>query len=234
MYYFSVIFCVISSILISSEISVFSGIAYNEHKEHIFTEEYSIEKDQNKILSVKTRFLSPKGELLAEMSSDFQGKGYLPEVNFTKKEKTFSYGTTLLEKSIELFKSTSSQIFKKKTLPIKDNMVAGHGFYFFILDKLDVLLAGETMQMIFLQPNRLNIYTFNAKASKEPQSEDLIRIHLTIDNRFLKAFVPEIQLVIDHKTKTLVSYEGLSGFLSEDSSLKTISVQYTPMKLVSN
>lgn len=88
--------------------------------------------------------------------------------------------------------------------------------------------------MIFLQPNRLNIYTFNVKASKEPNSDNLIKVHLSIDNRFLKAFVPEIQLVIDHKTKTLVSYEGLSGFLSDDTSLKKISVQYTPLKALSN
>lgn len=234
MYYFMIVFCLISSRLISNEISTFSGIAYNEHHEHVFTEEYSIEKNQNKILNVKTRFLSPKGDLLAEMSSDFSHAGYLPEVNFKKKDKELSYGTTFLEKSIELFKSSSSQVLKRKTLSIKDNMVAGHGFYFYILDKLDVLLTGSSMQMIFLQPNRLNIYTFNVKASKEPLSDHLIRVHLTIDNRFLKAFVPEIQLVIDQTTNSLVSYEGLSGFLSEDASLKKISVKYTPLKSLSN
>ncbi len=217
------------SCLLRGEVSTFSGTAYDEHHKHLFTEEYTIEKDQDKILSVTTRFLSPQGDLLGEMHSNFLKQAYLPSVNFTKKEKNLSYGSSLLEQSIELFKTNASHLFKRKTFTIKDNMVVGHGFYFYILDKLDLLLSGKSLQMLFLQPNRLNMYTFNVKASQDPHCEQLVRIHLTIDHRLLKPFVPEIQLVINKATKTLVSYEGCSGFLSEDHSLKKIFVRYTPV-----
>lgn len=212
--------------LFSSEVSTFSGLAYDEHHNLLFKEEYQIERDQDKILHVSTTFLSPSGEKIAHMSSAFSEASFLPLVHF-KKGEAFQYGTSLVEKSIELFKSTSSKLFKKKTFPIKENMVAGHGFYFYILSKIDSLLKGEKNQMVFVQPNRLGAYTFNMKATKENPELDIVKVELCIDNLMLKKFVPPIELILNQKTKALVSYKGLSGFLSDDQSLKTICVSYT-------
>jgi hypothetical protein len=210
------------------DISTFSGSAYNEKNQHLFTEEYVIEKEGNKILSVKTRFLSPEGSLLAEMSSDFPEHIYVPQVRFAQTNHVFNYGTTVLEKSIQLFKSSASQLIKRKTVPLKHNMVAGHGFYFYILDQLNILLAGKPLQMIFVQPNRLSTYTFNVTALQE--SPELVNVKLTMDNSILKALTPEIHLTINPITKTLLSYKGLSGFFADDHSLKKIHVNYTTPK----
>ena len=212
----------------SADSSTFSGTAYNEKNQHLFTEKYVIEKEGTKILSVKTRFLSPEGSLLAEMSSDFPENIYLPKVRFTNTNNLFNYGTTLLEKSIQLFKGSASHLVKKKTLPLKHNMVAGHGFYFYILDQLSTLLEGKPLQMVFLQPNRLATYTLNMTALQE--SPELVKIHLTMDNPILKALTPEIHLTINPITKTLLSYEGPSSFFADDHSLRKIHVNYTTPK----
>ena len=215
--------------LLAKECSTFSGAAYNERHEHLFTEEYTIEQEGSKILNVTTRFLSPQGTLIAEMSSSFPHNNHLAVVHFAKKEESNTYGTLLLDNTIELFTTTAAQLRKQKTIPITDNMVSGHGFYFYILEHLDALLAGEKRQLVFLQPNRLSFYTFNMKAL--PQQDHLVKVILTIDSRLLKAFVPEIILVIDRRTNTLISYEGLSGFLApEEGALKKISVTYTTPK----
>ena len=218
--------CLLSLAGYSKEISTFFGLAYDEHQNLLFKEEYHIEREEDKILNVSTTFLSPSGEKIAHMSSAFSGAHYLPKV-FFKKADTSQYGTSFVEKSIEVFKRSSSQLLKKKTLPIKDNMVAGHGFYFYILSKIESLLKGEKNQMVFIQPNRLGAYTFNMKATKEGLPEHHVKVELSIDHVLLKKFVPNIELVLNHKTKALLSYKGLSGFLSDDQSLKTISVTYT-------
>ncbi len=222
------LFYILPFYIVAGDVSTFSGTAYNEKKEHLFTEEYVIEKEGTKILSVKTRFLSPEGALLAEMSSDFPENIYLPQVRFTKKNNFFNYGTTVLEKSIQLFKSNASHLVKRKTIPLKENMVAGHGFYFYILDQLDTLLAGKPLQMVFIQPNRLSSYTLNITALQE--NPELVKINLTMDNHLLKALTPAIHLTINPITKTLLSYEGLSGFFADDHSLTKIQVNYTPPK----
>lgn len=216
------------TLLMCKERSTFSGNAYNENNQLLFKEEYILEKEGDKILSVLTRFISPQGTLLAEMSSTFSNNNHLPVVLFTKNDPLHSYGTRFLDQAIELFKTTASQVKKHKTLSIQDNMVAGHGFYFFILSKLDSLLAGKPQQLVFLQPNRLNFYTFNIKATPVTEKPSLVKVSLSIDSRLLKAFVPDIHLVMDRKTGALISYEGLSGFFThDDGSLKKISVSYT-------
>jgi len=227
----------ITTSLISKELSTFSGMAYNEHQEHLFTEEYLIEKEENKITRVTTKFFSPQGALMAEMCSNFPYNSYLASVHFEKKEDPTTYGTLISERGIELFKTTASQLRKHKTINIQKTMVAGHGFYFYILESLTALLAGESRELTFLQPNRLNSYTFKMKATALPHQEHLVKVSLTLDNRLLKAFVPDISLVIDRRNNSLVSYEGVSGFFSFDESLslKKISVTYTqPTPILAN
>jgi hypothetical protein len=207
----------------SVDVSTFCGTAYDEKKNILFKEEYKIESEKDKILNVSTKFFCPKGELLAEMHSDFSKNSFVPHVKFSKKD--FDYGAKLFEQGIELFKKTLLSEKKTKTLSLKENMVTGHGFYFYILSKLDSLLKGEKSQMVFIQPNRLGAYTFNMKAKKI--SDENVKVELVIDSAILRKFVPDIELIINQKTNSLVSYKGLSGFFSDDKSLKNISVSYT-------
>jgi hypothetical protein len=224
--------CLFTTYFLQAELCSFSGKAFDAKGQLLFQEEYVVEKQGDKIQKVQTQFLSPKGDKLGLMSSYFENANFLPKVEFKKNQSSFEYGVKLFEKSIELFKKNSSAALKKKKLTQQDNMVAGHGFYFYILDKLDSLLQGEKHQMVFVQPNRLDCYTFNMQATPLKTSKDLIQVILTIDNAFLKKIVPEIEIVIDKSTRSLVSYKGLSGFLSEEASLKTISIQYTALKSV--
>jgi hypothetical protein len=226
------LFCLLTSYWLQAELCSFSGKAFDTKGQLLFQEEYVVEKQGDKILKVQTQFLSPKGDKLGLMSSYFENANFLPKVEFKKNQSSFEYGLFLFEKSVELFKKNSSAALKKKKLTQQDNMVAGHGFYFYILDKLDCLLQGEKHQMVFVQPNRLDCYTFNMKATPLKTPKDHIKVILTIDNALLKKIVPEIEIVIDKSTRSLVFYKGLSGFLSEEASLKTISIQYTALKNV--
>ena len=212
------------------EVCFFSGRAVDAKGRLLFIEDYIVEKEGDKILKVETKFTSPEGAKLGLMSSHFENANFLPKVLFQKTQSSLEYGVHLFEKSIELFKKNSSAAPKKKKIAMQENMVAGHGFYFYILDKLEMLLQGEKHQMVFVQPNRLDCYTFNMKATSLKTPKDHIQVILTIDNPLLKKLVPEIEIVIDRSTRSLVSYKGLSGFLSENASLKTISIQYSALK----
>jgi len=219
---------------IQAELCSFSGKAYDSNKKLLFEESYLVEKKGNQIIKVETHFFDSNGDKLGYLASYFEKPHFLPKVFFKKTQGPFEYGTHLLEKSVEIFKKTSSSLSKKKKLSLQNNMVAGHGFYFYILDKLDALLKGEKHQMVFLQPNRLDSYTFNMKAIPKKDNPNLIEVVLTIDHPVLKKIVPEMELVIDKTTQSMVSYKGLSGFLSEETSLKTISIQYSALAPVAS
>lgn len=208
---------------IYSEKATFYGHAY-EGSELLFKEEYIIERIDGKITHVETYFFSPSGEKIAQMSSSFEKANFLPKMNFLNKSSLFSYGTDLENDGISLFKKSSKGASKKKKLQSEANMVAGPGFYFFILDKLDNLLKGEKEHLVFIQPNRLSSYKFSIEAKS---LKDQIIVTLKIDNPLLKKLVAPIELIIDAKSKALVTYTGLNGFLSEDNSLKCIKVSYS-------
>lgn len=224
-------FCVLNVFLFSEDsvekISTFSGKAYNEKKEHVFTEEYTITKNGDKITQVNTTFKDPKGFTLAEMASDFSYHSFLPKVLFENPENQFSYGSSLVESTLEVFKKSQKNVLKSKKLDLKEGMVAGPGFYFYVIEHLDKLISGETMKMTFVQPNRLSSYTFTMKLGNYDKTTDHVTIHMSVDNKLIKAFVPDIELVLNAKEKSLVSYEGLSGFLSDGTSMKKVKIDYS-------
>lgn len=225
MIYFIGILSLLPCFLISVQLSTFVGTAYNEKKEHLFTEEYFIQRENDKIISITTKFSNPEGKFMGELCASFSDSPFLPEITFTTNEGLIRYGTSKISQSIEVFHHSLAQVVKKKTLPVKESMVAGPGFYLYIIDRLDDLLAGKPGYINFVQPNRLNSYCFKMQAHKE--TEERVSVQLVIDNAFLKAFVPEIKIVLNPKTKTLISYEGLSGFLHDDGRPKKISVHYS-------
>lgn len=219
----------VCAIYILGSQTIFTGKAYNEKGEHIFTEEYTITQEKQSVKDISTKFFDPQGKLIAEMHSFFKDNDFLPLVKFKKEPKSFEYGTLLLEKSIELFKGNKDSLSSKK-LSIEKNMVAGHGFYFFVLSKIPSLLQGHEEKMIFLQPNKLSSYCFNMKAKTKADDEDIVYVTLNIDHKMLKVFVPEIKLTIHQPSQQILSYEGLSGFLPQSTGHKKISIRYSLAK----
>lgn len=208
-------------------VTKFSGKAFNAKNEHVFTEEYTIKREGDKIVSVDTVFKDPKGSVIADMASDFSKHAFLPKVHFEKKKEAFSYGSNLLKETLEIFKTTAKSLKKSKTMELKKEMVAGPGFYFYVLDHLDDLISGKQMKMTLVQPNRLASYSFTMRAHDLDKETNEVTVTMVSDSKLLKAFIPDIKLVLDAKEKTLISYEGLSGFLSDGTDMKKVRIDYS-------
>lgn len=211
----------------SEDITQFTGKAFDKSNHLLFTEEYTIKSENEKILDVVTVFKDPKGSIIGKMSSDFSDHEFLPKMHFEQNESSYSYSSSLVSSTLELVKQTQKNLPKIKKLLCKENMAAGPGFYFFILKNLDSLLKGEEKKLTFVQPNRLSSYTFNMKSKNFDEKTNLITVLLSIDNSFLKPFVPDIELTFNTKEKSLVTYEGLSGFLSDGNSMEKVKISYS-------
>lgn len=224
---FFLLFLTALTFAFSEDITKFTGKAFDLNNHLLFTEEYTIKSENQKILDVVTVFKDPKGSIIGKMSSDFSDHEFLPKMHFEQSESSYSYGSSLVSSTLELVKQTQKNLPKIKKLLCKENMAAGPGFYFFILKNLDALLKGEQKKLTFVQPNRLSSYTFNMKSKSFDEKTDLITVSLSIDNSFLKPFVPDIELTFNTKEKSLVSYEGLSGFLSDGNSMEKVKISYS-------
>ncbi len=209
----------------SSE-EVFIGKAYDRNGNHLFTEKYTVTKEQEEIKSVLTNYYTPDEKLSASLSSFFENKSFLPKVSYKSESHFLNYGTKFLDNSIELFKSTRKRPGATKILAMQDNMVAGHGFYFYILNEVESLLKGDKKTMVFLQPNNLTSYSFNLEAKEQTDNTNLVDVTLSLTNKILKALVPDIKLTIEKSTSRILSYEGVSGFFPCNSKAKTVTIKY--------
>lgn len=201
-------------------ISQFSGIAHNENGDVLFKEHYTVEKEGNKVHRVETIFECPKGNRLASLISKFSSHPHLPDTNYSRKES--SHGAKVHGRTIQLYNDD-----KTKVKQIEPEMVAGHGFYFFLLDHLDDLIGGKKKRLSFLQPDRLSAFDFRLSAALLPTNSDHVSVKMEMNNAFLRAMIPAMHFVINRKTRSLVEYKGFDGFARIVGRRKEITVRYT-------
>ena len=207
-------------------LSHFEGQAFDMEGNHLYTEIYTIDSTEDRIDKVTTKFLDTDGVEIAHLDSVFSDNNpYVPSVFFNHQVKGIQHGITLIEKGIELFRGKKKP--KKKALTHEKNMVGGHGFYFFILDRLEELIAGKVEKIQFLVPKKLMTLPFSIKAEPDTKDSNIINVTLSVDKLLLKPFVKDICLSIDRKSKSLVSYEGISGYL--DTNKEQVNIKYSPL-----
>jgi len=197
----------------------FAGVATGEDGRPLYREEYTVEKQDDRIVSIKTSFYSPEGDYLGRLVSNFDGED-LPNIRFDKTETSYS-----VQKAESLVTLVSGS--KEKTLSRKKNMTCGHGLYFFILSHLDTLLSGDKEQLNFIMPQKLTSYDFLVTARTNKESPDIAEIEMVIKNPILRAFTPKISMSINHKSGALLSYKGVDGFLGRASSKMPVSITYS-------
>jgi hypothetical protein len=212
------------AILAATLISQFTGEALDEKGQFLFSEQYVVEKTDGKITRVQTIFKDEKDEEVAMLTSHFSTHPHLPNTSY--KRAALSYGAKLVGPMVEVYNETKKSLKSKKTR-FKPEMVAGHGFYFFILDHLESLIAGNEEKIDLLQPDKLTSYHFRARGTVDPKNEQHAVIKMEPKNPLIRALIPAMVFTIDRKEKCLVAYSGIDGFAMMVDKKTPISITYT-------
>lgn len=214
---------------------VFYGKCYDKKGKLIVEEKHEIFKDDGKVVKIRTLYFPPESsDSFAYAESYFKDDDYLPNFYFHRKEDDYVSRSVKLGKTdvVLLRKGTAQDYYFEKSYTVEDDMVVGHGFYFYMFHFLDELLSksGEKVPVHFLIPNKLSKYHFLMSAAKDPDNPDIAVLTLKTKNILGRIFLRRIILKVDLKKRHLVSYEGPNTFFYGAEQTPFVKIQYSDQK----
>lgn len=205
-----------------------SGKAYDNGRKMIFNEVHDIDRENGEISGVFSRYYYPNGNLMAEMITKPSAYPYVPNVSFKRYGKELESGCFLQNGFLVLYKKQPGHSQPKiKKLAYKEDMLLGHGLFFYITQQFSRLESKEILKFSYVIPNRLTAHPFKIWGNAHPKKPNVFVVHLKIDNWLLKSFVPEIHFNYDQRTRQLLNFEGFNGFLFDEDKPPKLFIEYT-------
>lgn len=226
------LFCAAPS-LFSGLPKEFYGDAYNAEGKLLFREKHHVYYDGDQTKKVRTDYYDPLDQLVAYLESSFLSGPYLPNTYFRRLLDGFTARciTESDNKVILMRKDPNQEYYFEKSYPKEPDMVAGHGFYFFILDNIDYLLKNQGDKPInFLLPTRLANYPCQMSAQIDPEDSNVIKVEMKLTNPLMGFFLEKIIVKFKRDTRQLISYEGPNTLLYCYQLLCHVKIKYSTEK----
>ncbi len=196
----------------------------------IYTERHVItldEKGLNK--KIETKYFNPKGEIFAEMTSDFARNAAIPNVKFHdfRFQKTEELNLDSEQKSIVFKTLIVNKESIEKIIKINPNMAAGQGFDNFVKINFEKLQT-SSVPLSFGVLSEMDFFSF--KAYKKKETNHVIQFGIELSSFFLRIFSSELVLEYDAETKQILSYRGLSNILTSENKTQDVLIKYNIVK----
>jgi hypothetical protein len=201
------------------------GKAYNSNGELEYIEHHRLRLGGDRIVSIRTVFLSADFHKIGELVSDFSHGPQFGSYQFSDSRAQYRDGARVTTDRITLYcrKSHGSDI-ETKSLPMHADQIVGQGFNLFIESRLDDLARGEEFRMKLVLPSKLDQYDVCIRKSKI--EGDVLHIRVEMDNWFLKLFAPRIDAEYDLKQRRLLRYNGISLIADSNGKHVPVSIAY--------
>jgi hypothetical protein len=211
-----------------NEILNFQGEARSKKGELVYTEKHKATFKADRIQDSLTLYYSPEGDLIGELKSDYSKNIYLPDYTFRDLRTGMFHDVKLDDGKLKIIaKKTKDAPEEKEQFDIKDNMISGQGFHYFIREHLNSFVENKNKDVKFVMPGLLDYFSFNIGPERRPSSEDsIIHIKMSVNNVILKMFVSTVKMQYDKLKRHLLSYEGASNLLSKDGKNQDVVITY--------
>ena len=116
---------------------------------------------------------------------------------------------------------------------MKENMISGQGFHYFIRENLSHFTKNEDKDVRFVMPGLLDSFSFNIWPTREPASvenENVIKLKMGVNSIILKMFVSQITMTYDKVKKYLLTYDGISNLETLDGKTQDVFISYSYKK----
>ncbi len=191
----------------------FYGYAFDEATgRYLYTEVHSHQYDGDHWLGGTVRYFAPDNRLIGEKTLDFSQDPYVPVFRMRLPLERYEEAiTSVTGGGIEMEKSVEG---KREHDRIDRNagMVADAGFHSFVVDHLDDLQKGKTVQFPFVVAGRLTSYRFRLVKAGEGtvDGHPVLKLRGEADS-LLRLVAPALSLTYDLTTHYLVEYRGVSN-----------------------
>jgi hypothetical protein len=203
---------------------VYWAEARNEDDVLVYNEKHTVDFDGDRILHSLTEYLSPEGERIAILESDYAMNVSMPTYVFEDLRRGYREGLRRDEEKYVIFRQEQGKKEEAKALSDTSGVFSCQGWHYYLVDNLDVLEKGNLMLRLIL-PSELKAHTFQIEQTDN--EGDRIKAVIKIDNWFLRLFAPRLRLVYDRRIDKLVEYEGLSNIPAPDGGRQDVRIIYT-------
>lgn len=209
-------------------VMTFAGVARNEAGEVVYREQHRVTYRDGRHVSGETRYLSPAGESIARLDSDYGNHPYVPTYRFEDYRFQREDGARVQGDRVTVYGRTSdTDGMARTTLLLRPDMVSGQGLHYFIQDHLQELAAGAQRQVRFLIPLEQDAYTFRIRPlDSAGASADTARFRIEIDNWLWRLFAPYLEVRYELSDGRLLRYEGPSNILNPSGEIQNVTIDY--------
>jgi len=203
---------------------VYWAEARNEDDQLVYNEKHTVDFDGDRIVHSLTEYLSPEGERIAILESDYSMNVSMPTYVFEDLRSGYREGLRRDDEKYVIFKQEQGKKEETKALSDTSGVFSCQGWHYYLVDNLDVLEKGNLMLRLIL-PSELKAYTFQVEQTDA--ESDRVKAVIKIDNWFLRLFAPKLRLVYDKGIEKLVEYEGLSNIPAADGGRQDVKIIYS-------
>lgn len=203
---------------------VYRGEARDEDDNLVYREKHTVKFVGDRVLNSLTEYMSPDGELIATMESDYSKSVAMPTYLFEDKRTGYREGLRLIDDSYMIFTHERGKNEKVKPLKSTDNVFSCQGWHYYLVNNLDRLAEGN-VDLNLILPSELKAYGFEVE--QVGSDGNLVNAVLKLDNWFFRIFAPELKLVYDRELRKLVRYEGISNIQDKKGDNQDVIITYS-------
>ncbi|MCO5113418.1 MAG: hypothetical protein M9899_04505 [Bdellovibrionaceae bacterium] len=193
----------------------------------LYVENHSITLDKERFYkSIESNYYDLKGDLIAQMKSDFSGNLMVPNIQFEdfrfKKKESLSF---INDKEVQFSIEKEGEAKKTKTIKYSENMVAGQGFDNFIKKNFNTL-QNQNVPLNFGVLSSMSFYQFKGYSIAKKEESDLVKFGISLSNPVFRVFVKKLVIEYDKTTKVIKNYKGLSNLSDLKGKGQSVNIEY--------
>jgi stearoyl-CoA desaturase (delta-9 desaturase) len=206
----------------SASVERFEGTARSPEGQIAYVEEHEVRRESGRLVAAETRYLSPEGQLIAVLRSDYTRDPFAPDYRFEDLRTGSVEVVRRIEGGVELFANGRWRLLPPDgSLPL----VAGQGLDRFARARIEELVRGGELRVEMVLPSRLDSYRFRVRA--EAAGEDgLVRVRIEPASLLLRLLAPSIVAEYDRATGRLLRYRGVSNLAGPDGDVQEVEIVY--------
>ncbi|MDX1512790.1 MAG: hypothetical protein R3174_03510, partial [Gammaproteobacteria bacterium] len=158
---------------------------------------------------------------------DFRGNERAPEFLLRNVLTGHAEGARLAPAGLEVsFRERHGMPPKQELLTVPDGAIVDAGFDRFIESNWEALVRGDTLVRPFLVPSRLQFMDFRIRRVEVQGGREGVVFRLSIDSLLLGLVAPDITVVYDTSTRTLVEYVGVSNMRDAEGNNQDVRIRF--------
>lgn len=188
-----------------------------------YREEHQVRLLDGRPVDAITRYLDPRGGLIASLRSDYSQHRYAPDYEFHDLRSGERQSVSVTVDHVELRSARGVKRLARQECP---DLTAGQGLDRLIRDRLDELARGELVRVSLALPARQACYAFRLRGGEVDAGVSTVHVRVEPESWLLRLLAPKLEVEYDRASRRLLRYQGVSNLDGPDGESRKVDIVY--------